>query len=408
MTITFADNAPRMLYIHWPFCKHKCHYCDFVAFEGHGGFEQSHHEALCNEIRQFVQQRPHVAKTPIETIFIGGGTPSLYPLHLFEELFALLRELFDLSSCHEISMEVNPGGQTAEHFQIWKKVGINRLSVGVQVLDTEVLKKLNRHQSNEEVAEFFAVAPKYFDNLSADMIIGLPGVDQSRWEQSMRTVLTWPLEHFSLYFLTVHEQTPLYYGVRDNRIALPKDEEILQQYAWTIEVLEKAGFAQYEISNFARPGRESRHNQGYWNLVPYQGFGLGAASFDGKFRFSNLKNLGKYRVAYSNRSADSEPTYPFLEKLSPAQKVLETLMLGLRQRCGIPLHTLTEMTSPGCRERFIEVYNALRGEGLVEEYEGQLRLTRAGILLENAVIVRLCQALEPDLQKTERTRKQSK
>lgn len=404
MTLTFAQNAPRMLYIHWPFCKHKCHYCDFVAFEGHGGFEQSHHEALCNEIRQFVQQRPHIAQAPIETIFIGGGTPSLYPLHLLEELFALLRELFDLSACHEISLEVNPGGQTEAHFKTWKKVGITRLSVGVQVLDTEVLKKLNRHQSNEEVAQFFSIAPDYFDNLSADMIIGLPGVDQARWEESMRAVLTWPLTHFSLYFLTVHEQTPLYYGVRDKSITLPKDEEILAQYAWTIEILEKAGFAQYEISNFARPGRESRHNQGYWNLVPYQGFGLGAASYDGKFRFSNLKNLGKYREAYSSRSANSGQTYPFLEQLSPAQKVLETLMLGLRQRRGIPLTTFTEMTSSKRHEHFKRVYSNMRDEGLVEEHEGHLRLTRAGILLENAVIVRLCQALEPDIQTMERTR----
>ena len=400
----FTHAAPRMLYIHWPFCKHKCTYCDFVAFEGHGGFERGYHDALCNEIKQFAATRPHVVGAPIETIFIGGGTPSLYPLDMLEELFVLLRETFDLRTCHEISLEVNPGGQTPAHFETWQRVGITRLSVGVQVLDTEVLKRLNRHQSNEEVAEFFANAPAYFNNLSADMIIGLPGVDQARWEESMRTVLTWPLEHFSLYFLTVHEQTPLYYGVRDGRIALPKEETILQQYAWTIKTLEAAGFAQYEISNFARPGSESRHNQGYWNMVPYQGFGLGAASFDGNFRFSNLKNLGKYREVYRCGAAGNEPAYSFFEELSKGQRLLETLMLGLRQRRGIPFPSFSTDTDDQVRDQVMRTYETLCCEGLVEEYEGQLRLTQAGILLENTVILRLCEAFEPHKTKTECTR----
>lgn len=391
---TFSASGPQMLYIHWPFCKHKCHYCDFVAFEGHQGFERSYHEALCNEIRRFAAQSD--CTQPIRTIFIGGGTPSLYPLAMLEELFVLLRSVFDLSQCVEISLEVNPGGQTSEHFQTWRRVGINRLSVGVQVLDTAVLRRLNRHQTTEEVTEFFALAANYFTNLSADMIIGLPGVDAPRWHTSINTMLSWPITHASLYFLTIHEQTPLYYGVRRGSLVLPKDEEVLAQYSWTVEAFARASLQQYEISNFALPGYESLHNQGYWNRLTYRGFGLGAASYDGKYRFSNLKNLGKYSAAFSTVDSCVELPHAFLEQLSPYQKAVEALMLGLRQTRGLLLSPLRDMISPVQYDRLRAVAAELATQGYVEYVADQLRLTRNGILMENSVVVRLCQVLDDD------------
>jgi oxygen-independent coproporphyrinogen-3 oxidase len=396
MTHIFSTTAPRMLYIHWPFCAAKCHYCDFVAMQDHHDFSLQYHKALCNEIRAFVRARPQVHKTPIDTIFFGGGTPSLYPLALLEELFALLRELFDLSAVQEISLEVNPGGQTREHFQVWRALGINRLSVGVQVLDDAVLARLNRPQKTEEVMDFFATAPEFITNLSVDTIIGLPGVTRAGWEKTVETCLRWPVSHMSLYFLTIHENTPLYHGVKAGTITIPRDEQVLAQYEWTTQRYAEAGFVQYEISNFARPGFESKHNQGYWNRVPYYGFGIGAASFDGAARCINKKKLSGYISYFQSSDVIGDGWHGVCERLTHQQAVLEELMLGLRQQSGVGLHRMVYLCSMSQKKSFTMVCDQLVSDGYLVVEDAVMRLTRKGQIFENEVIVMLMGGLEGD------------
>lgn len=379
-----------MLYIHWPFCKNKCYYCDFVAFEGHEGFEGQYHEALCNEIRLFAQHA--VVDKPIQTIFIGGGTPSLYPLTLLPQLFETLQSSFSLSSLKEVTLEVNPGGQTAEHIALWKAVGINRLSIGVQVLDTQVLKKLNRHQSNEDVEKLIDLAAPAFDYLSVDLIIGLPGVTDRIWWNTINKVMQWPIKHLSLYFLSVHEHTPLYYGIKKRKFRVPRDERVLRLYEQTVQILTQEGFFQYEISNFARQGATSLHNQGYWDRLTYRGFGLGAASFDGRYRFSNEKNLGKYIEQFAKKKIYNYA--PFCELLTREQEKIEILMLSLRKTTGLMLSILYELVSSRYLDMLMSEVEYLVKADLVWRHEGSIGLTQKGLYIENEVLARLAVIIE--------------
>ncbi len=396
MSYPFFHISPRMLYIHWPFCAAKCNYCDFVAMQDHHNFAQQYHSALCNEIRLVIAQRPWMRGAVIETIFLGGGTPSLYPLPLLQELFSLLNEVFDLSAVKEVSLEVNPGGQTDEHFAVWQSVGITRLSVGVQVLDDAVLARLNRPQKTAEVMAFFEKAPRFISNLSADCIIGLPGVDHAKWQATVEATLNWPLKHMSLYFLTIHENTPLYHGVKAGTITIPQDEQVLSQYSWTVDRYAAAGFAQYEISNFAIPGFESKHNQGYWQRVPYYGFGLGAASFDGRYRCANKKKLTQYLKYFSLPTVDPVGFYGSCEQLTHEQEVLEALMLGLRQREGVGLHHVVYLCPLFQNKKFNEIQKELVDDGYLEVTLSHMRLTRKGQIFENEIVLKLSGGLEGD------------
>lgn len=375
---------PEHLYIHWPFCKNKCHYCDFVAFEKHEGFEKSYHDALIKEIETFSGKFDKNCRVPIKTIFMGGGTPSLYPEKLMIHLFDVLNNNFNLNKLKEVSIEVNPGGISESKISLWRQLGINRLSIGVQVLDDVVLQRLNRLQKKADVEELLAIAPKYFDNISVDLIIGLPGVSYESWINTLEYVVKAPINHISLYFLTVHEKTPLYFKAKKGEFKIPDDDTYLKLYEESISYLEDHGFIQYEISNFARKGFESLHNRAYWERKSYKGFGIGAASFDGMNRFSNIKNL----TNYINYSANNWPTLLF-EVLSEEQKRLELLMLGLRQKKGVHLHSMIYYGDNVKEAILHSKIELLKKDSLIEIEDGYLKLTRKGMALENEVILAL-------------------
>ncbi len=379
-----TDAPPESLYIHWPFCKNKCHYCDFVAFEGHNSFEGRYHEKLCQEMEQFAAL--FADKPQIKTMFFGGGTPSLYPPDLMRDFFARLNNAYDLSHLKEASIEVNPGGIDDERLQLWRELGINRLSMGVQVLDEEVLFGLNRKQKTADVLDLLERAPKYFDNISADLILGLPGVTEEKWWETLATVTSYPITHISIYFLMVHEHTPLYYKIKKGRARLLPDDKIVDLYDRTIDYLAEKGIQQYEISNFARPGKESLHNKSYWNRTPYKGFGIGAASFDGKKRFTNIKNLSRYLEAGENMLEQLVSTD---ELLTPEQEFIEEIMLGLRQNVGLDLHHMLYLNKTRKEDDLLEKISTLKKHRLLTEHNGQLRLTRRGMALENEVVTSL-------------------
>lgn len=401
--IPYSLKQPtKSLYIHWPFCANKCHYCDFIAFEQHESFYELYHKALCNEITSFAhkQTNPEViytcsnaaqAENPlsanvIETIFCGGGTPSLYPSQLLQSLFALLHDNFSISPQAEITLEANPADVTEENLSLWKSVGINRLSLGIQILNNDVLFKLNRRQRVADAQRAIKNAPHFFSNISVDLILGLPGVSESCWFDTLAEVTSWPISHLSLYFLTIHEKTPLYFRLESGELSTWPEEKFVENYEKSIAFLDKNGFSQYEISNFSRPGFESRHNKGYWDRLPYRGFGIAAASFDGFNRFINDKNLGKY---LQKATSTGENTFSSAETLTTEQAILETLMLGLRQRKGVSLHDVVYFLQDDQQKQFYQNVARLKEQALIEEHEGVIRLTIKGMVLENEVVLRL-------------------
>ncbi len=373
------------LYIHWPFCSTKCHYCDFVAFEQHGDFQDQYHLALLKEIRHFSETLSPEQKK-ITTIFIGGGTPSLYPLNHYQELFETLQACFNLVNIQEVTMEANPADITEENLDAWEQFGITRISLGVQVLDDETLFRLNRRQRTTDVFNAARLIPKYFDNFSFDFIIGLPGVDETAWRNTITQALQWPLKHISVYFLTVHEKTPLYFKVASGKTVLPDDDNVIAMYEWTVNQLHEAGFEQYEISNFARTGYESIHNKAYWDHKPYKGFGVGACSFDGKSRYANEKNLTRYLQNIEDGHFDRLETQ---ETLTLEQEKMERWMLGLRQKKGLKISYMTDPMNEREKQSFFDKVELLKTQKLLCEQDGMLSLSIKGMILENEVLLKL-------------------
>jgi oxygen-independent coproporphyrinogen III oxidase len=371
------------IYIHWPFCTSKCYYCDFVALEQHSDFQDAYHEALLQEIRVYAAGLS--SKPAIKTIFIGGGTPSLYPPEKLNELFGLLRDLFDLSQKTEITLEANPADITEDRADAWELAGINRISCGVQVLDDAVLQRLNRRQRIIDVQNAAKILPKYFSNISMDLIIGLPGVSDATWLHTIETLSEWQIQHISIYFLTVHEKTPLYFKVARGDLVLPDEDALLDLYNKTVAYVQTKGFLQYEISNFSHPGFESKHNVGYWNRVPYKGFGIGAASFDGATRTVNDKNLSRY---LTNSSAGLFPPSE-QETLTPQQVALERLMLNLRQANGMLLHDMIYCLGKDREKTLTESLLKMQEAGLLRIDNERVKLTLQGMILENEVVLQL-------------------
>lgn len=373
----------RSLYIHWPFCPYKCHFCPFVALASHDQFMERYHKALIAEIKLFAAS--YKGTREIDTIFFGGGTPSTYPDDLLLDTFATLKNNFSFSKNIEVSIEVNPGTVRTEQLALWKQLGINRLSIGVQSLKDRVLQNLNRLQSAAQVESLLAQAPEHCSNISIDLILGLPGVSEDEWKELIEKAVTWPIKHLSVYFLTVHEDTPLYFKVTTNRVTLPTDDTMVNLYEWTVEKLAEHGFERYELSNFAKPGYESRHNSVYWERTPYKAFGLGACSFDGNQRFQNEKNLMKYMEGIEKE----QEVISFSETLTPDQIYLERLMLGLRRRVGVSWSDLSEHLPARKQEQCQQTIEQLKEKQLLQETDGRLLLTTAGMVVENEIIAQL-------------------
>lgn len=345
----------------------------------------AYHQALIKEITAFA----NVQKEELQTIYIGGGTPSTYPPHLLLDTFAILKESFKIRHNAEISLEVNPGTVTEAKLLAWKKAGINRLSLGVQSLNDKVLKDLNRHQAANDVLQFMEIASPLFDNISVDLILGLPGIPDEEWKRYLQQMVAWPIRHLSMYFLTVHENTPLYFGVKQNRYQMLSDEAMVELYEWSVHFLQEHGFMQYEISNFAQPGFESKHNSVYWQRKPYKGFGLGACSFDGMQRMQNEKNL----LAYLKKVEQGELLEIFEEQLTDSQALLEHIMLSMRQSSGLDLAALNRSFALKT-EAVVEFVESAISDRLACLRDNKMILTPRGHSLENELVVRLMQIIE--------------
>ena len=373
----------RSLYIHWPFCPYRCSYCPFVALAAHDDFMPRYHRALLKEINGFADKVDK--KYKIETIYIGGGTPSTYPRELLLDMFDTLKNRFNFSKINEVTLEVNPGTVDKNKLKDFKSAGVNRLSVGVQSLNDAVLKNLNRNHTVKDVYNLLDDAQLLFENISIDLIVGLPGVLEKEWKDTVKEVCKWPVKHVSLYFLSIHENTKLYFDIKRKNVKIPSDNFVIKMYEYSAEVFQKNGFERYEISNFSKNGFESKHNKMYWNRKAYKAFGVGACSFDGSCRFENENSLMMYlkAVEFCKNVVKNK------EYISRRQMLLEELMLKIRQNFGVFIQDFIKKLNVNEKKHFEEKLNQLKLAGLVDIKNDCVVLTKRGITLENEVVVEL-------------------
>ena len=362
------------VYLHIPFCKSRCSYCDF-ATDVYRSDEavQRYVDALCGEIERVDEN------IGADTVYFGGGTPSLLTPGQVGQILDALNGRFDIDPAAEITMEMNPATVTPEKLAGYRSLGVNRASFGVQTFDDVQLKRLARgHDAEDARRTYEMLRATGFENISFDLIIGLPLQKLSDWERNLDEALAMGPEHLSLYLLEIHEGTPLAEQVRSGRQPVPDEALAAEMYELMQERVEAAGYRQYEISNFARPGFESRHNSKYWTLDPVYGYGVSAHSFDGRQRYSNERDTGKYvdKIAFSGSAETAR------EGIDVAS---EFAFLNLRLTDGIDLKKYSERFGIDLRSKYEQEICNLAAAGLVAITNENLRLTRKGMLFSNEV-----------------------
>ena len=385
------------IYLHIPFCKSRCSYCDFATdvYRDSGAVER-YVDTLCKEIVNFGEcyaltnvrasapdcGGPRVSKgltLHADTIYFGGGTPSLLTPDQVERILKTVNGKFAVAAAAEITMEMNPATVTPETLAAFRSLGINRASFGVQTFDDHLLKLLARgHNASDARSTFAMLRDAGFDNVSFDLIAGLPGQTLADWERNLDEAVRLSPEHMSLYLLEIHEGTPLAEQVRSRRQPTPDPELAAEMYELMLERLAVAGYEQYEISNFSRPGLASRHNSKYWTLDPVFAFGVSAHSFDGKQRYANERDTAKYVEMIENRSSAEV----MREDINLAS---EFVFLGLRLERGIDLGEYARCFGVDLMQKYETELSVVKDAGLIETEGGQLRLTRKGKLFSNEV-----------------------
>ena len=322
------DGQPHWHYIHIPFCKSKCDYCDFYSLAGQGEQMDRYQRALLTHLRQFA---PQLKKRVADTIYFGGGTPSYYGERRLREVLSLLQRLCTVSRQAEITVECNPDSVDWRSMARLRRAGVNRISLGAQSADEQQLRCIHRIHSPRQVVQAVTdIRKAKIENLSLDLILGLPGQTMTSWEDTLRKALSLNPDHISCYGLKVEENTPLALHVADG-LVLPDDDAQADLYLRGVELLRQSGFRQYEISNFAKPGKESRHNLKYWTGGEYVGFGPGAHSYFGGRRYAYPRDLEGYIRAVAAGSVPLEDC----QTITATEQAREYLLLQMRTLYGI-------------------------------------------------------------------------
>jgi len=382
------------LYFHIPFCIHRCAYCDFNTYSGQESQIPAYVEALCREIEIVAHSAPQ--KLITQTIFFGGGTPSLLSAPQFESLLKTTRDSFNLTAQAEISLEANPGTLTLDSLRDLRNLGFNRISLGVQSAHPEELHQLERIHDYYDVIDAVSWARRAgFDNVNLDLIFGLPEQTLDRWKSTIKLILDLRPDHLSLYSLTVENGTPFGRWASHGLLPVPDPDAAADMYEWAGEALEEAGFEQYEISNWAKPGMQCRHNLQYWRGHPYLGFGAGAHGCTNRMRISNVLRIKTYLEHLHPEHIFSHCPFP----LSPATvsqipisrrvEMQETMMTGLRlTREGVSAEEFAGRFGVRMQDVFRKEIDDLTGLRLLEWVGPVLRLTKRGRLLGNQVFIR--------------------
>lgn len=373
--------APLSLYIHIPFCKQKCQYCDFPSYAGCEGEFEGYLSALTQELKQSATL---CRDYEIPTVFIGGGTPTVLPPKMLGAVMDVVLNKYRLAPNAEITVEANPGTLDANYLAELKAMAVNRLSMGVQAWQGRLLTRLGRiHTKDQFVQNYMDAREIGFDNINVDLMFGLPGQSLNDWAETLENIVALSPDHISAYGLIVEEGTPFFEQQKEGKLPLPGEVMDRRMYALARDVLPRFGYHQYEISNFAKDEKECLHNKVYWQTREYLGLGLGAHSYVGWERFHNTYDLTKYIAARGDKRLLSEE----LQALSLEDRMAEFCFMGLRMTRGISFADFSERFGVSIEEIYGEPMKKLKEQGLLRRTEDGVALTHRGMDVSNQVFV---------------------
>ena len=369
------------IYLHIPFCKKRCIYCDFYSTT-RSELRTRYVDALCRELRL---RRDYLQGETVRTLYLGGGTPSQLTAEELRQLFDTLKACFDLRHTEEITLEANPDDLTETYVAQLTELPINRISMGIQTFDDATLQLLNRRHTARQAIEAVERCRRYgFDNLSIDLIYGLPGETESRWQEDLRQAMALRPAHLSAYHLTYEAGTPLHRLLMQHQVDEVDEERSLRFFRTLTDTLHRHGYVHYEISNFCLPGCHSRHNMSYWQEVPYLGCGPSAHSYNRRAREWNSADLLSYIIGIEQgkRPYETEP-------LDTEARYNERVMTSLRTRQGLSLEQLQRDFGLALSQYCLRMASPFLHRGLLEIDEGRLRLTEEGIFISDSILCEL-------------------
>lgn len=364
------------IYLHIPFCKKACHYCDF-----HFSTSRQQEEPVIAAMHREIILRKDFLTTPVSTIYFGGGTPSLLSSETITRLLNTVHQHFSISREPEITLEANPDDVSPDRALAWKQAGINRISLGIQSFRNEWLHWMNRaHHAEQSVQAIKDLKAAGFNNISIDLIFGMPGQTLEAWKEEIHTALQFGIPHLSCYALTPEPKTALWHMIESGKTLQIDNDRQARMFLLLMERLELAGYEHYEISNFAFPGKRSRHNSAYWKRIPYLGIGPSAHSYNGEERMWNIKNNSLYQKEIE------EGRLPLTwEKLSPAEHWNEFIMIALRTKEGIDLIDAEQRWGKKNVDQLLQDAKNKKERELLQIEDNHLRLTREGKLFADQI-----------------------
>lgn len=366
------------IYLHIPFCKTRCIYCDFYSTT-RSELKRRYVQALCRELEM---RKEYLKGETIETIYFGGGTPSQLDKKDFLAIFDSIRTHFGMEHCQEITLEANPDDLSTDYLQMLSTLPFNRISMGIQTFDDTTLKLLKRrHNARTAIDAVHRCREAGFQNISIDLIYGLPGETKERWVNDLLQAIALAPEHISAYHLIYEEDTPMYKMLKQHEICEVDEDASLTFFTLLIEHLQKAGYEHYEISNFCRPGKYSRHNSSYWKGISYLGCGPSAHSFNGTAREWNISSIDRYIKGIEENQREFETEY-----LDLITRYNEFIITTMRTVWGTPIHEIKEKFGDEMWKYCRKIAAPYLESGKLEENNGVLRLTREGIFISDSIM----------------------
>ena len=379
--MNYSHKTATSVYIHIPFCATKCYYCAFNTYTFHKEQAKAYLTALRTEMELYASETD-----PLQTIFIGGGTPSIFSANALSQLFTDIQQHFQITPDAEITVECNPGTVDIEKLSVMQDYGVNRLSFGLQAMQDETLKQLGRIHTVTEFLESYQLAREHrFENINIDLIFALPDQKMKAWHHTLNEVISLDPDHISAYNLVMEQDTPFYEWWQAGELHLPTEDIEADMFQYTIKTLTAHGYAHYEICNFARPHHYAKHNLVYWNNQPCIGLGAGACGYVNGIRYTNIRGIAPYINKLSKRNKPIANT----ERLTGHAEKAETLMLALRKQEGISLEDYQNRFGEEIEAAFGNILKKWIDLQLLERTATHLRLTRRGLFLANEVFVEL-------------------
>lgn len=364
------------IYIHIPFCKQACHYCDF-HFSTSMKKKSQLVDMLCREL---ILRKNELDYTKIETLYFGGGTPSLLNREELDQIFGTIFENFEVSENAEITLEANPDDLSEENLKMLSDSAVNRLSIGVQSFFEKDLRLMNRAHNSEEAMSSLQLAKKYFDNISIDLIYGIPGQKNEQWQKNLDTALELKIPHISSYALTIEPKTALEKFIEKGKVKPVDDEQYREQFDILVETLCSHGFEHYEFSNFGKPGYHSQNNMAYWMGESYLGIGPSAHSFDGDSRKWNISNNSLYIQSLEKKQIPQET-----EQLSVTDRYNEFVMTRLRTKFGVDLEEIEEKFGKKYADHFLKNAAKFLEDDLLKNENDTFHITQKGKFLSDGI-----------------------